>query len=59
MGLIREPEGVDFVVDPRPLTDAERAQISAYIREYNTKHKKKSVLKKKTRKTTTRKKIAT
>lgn len=28
MGLVREPEGVDFVVDPRPLKDCEKKQIS-------------------------------
>jgi hypothetical protein len=31
MGIIREPEGVDFVVDPRPLKDWEKKQISDII----------------------------
>jgi hypothetical protein len=34
MGYIREPEGVDFVVDPRPLEDWEKAQISDVIAHY-------------------------
>ena len=34
MGLIREPEGVDFVVDPRPLKDWEKSQISEIIAHY-------------------------
>lgn len=34
MGLIREPEGVDFVVDPRPLKDYEKKQISDIITHY-------------------------
>jgi hypothetical protein len=34
MGLIREPEGVDFVVDPRPLKDWEKKQISDIISHY-------------------------
>jgi hypothetical protein len=32
MGLIKEPLDVDFVVDPRPLTDKERKMISDFIR---------------------------
>lgn len=34
MGIIREPEGVDFVVDPRPLKDWEKKQISEIIEHY-------------------------
>jgi hypothetical protein len=34
MGLIREPEGVDFVVDPRPLREWEKKQISDIITHY-------------------------
>jgi hypothetical protein len=37
MGLIREPLNVDFYVDPRPLTKAERGKISQHIREYKAK----------------------
>jgi hypothetical protein len=44
MGYIKEPEGVDFVIKSKPLTDKDRAAISEYIRRYKTKHgaKKKS-----------------
>lgn len=42
MGLIREPLGVDFVVDPRPLTEKEKQQISEYIRAYKARHSKKA-----------------
>ena len=31
MGLIREPLDVDFVVDPRPLTEKEKKMISDFI----------------------------
>ena len=34
MGLVREPEGVDFVVDSRPLKDDEKKQISEIIAHY-------------------------
>ena len=34
MGFIREPEGVDFVVDPRLLQDWEKKQISDIIAHY-------------------------
>lgn len=48
MGLIREPEGVDFVVNPRPLKDWEKKQISDIIAHYKKtgKIKKKSAPKK-------------
>jgi hypothetical protein len=31
MGYIKEPKGVDFVVDPRPLTKKEEQEISDNI----------------------------
>lgn len=34
MGIIREPEGVDFVVESRPLKDAEKKQLSDIISHY-------------------------
>jgi hypothetical protein len=34
MGYIREPKGVDFVFDPRPIEDWEKAQISDVIAHY-------------------------
>ena len=32
MGLIKEPIGVDFIVDSRPLTENEKSAISEFIR---------------------------
>jgi hypothetical protein len=37
MGFIREPKGVDFVIDSGILSDADRKEISCYIREYRLK----------------------
>lgn len=51
MGLIKEPLGVDFYVDSRPLTKKEREAISKHIREYKEK-----MMKRKTRTTTSKKK---
>jgi len=36
MGFIKEPEGVDFIINSEPLTDKERQEISLYIKEYKT-----------------------
>jgi hypothetical protein len=43
MGLIREPLDVDFTVDPRPLTKAEKNAISEYIRDYKMKETEKKL----------------
>ncbi len=32
MGLLKEPEGVDFIIQSPPLTDNERKEISEFIR---------------------------
>jgi hypothetical protein len=40
MGYIKEPAGVDFVVDPTPLTAADRKKISTIIAYYKTTGKK-------------------
>lgn len=34
MGYIKEPAGVDFVVDPTPLTKEDRKRISEIIAHY-------------------------
>jgi hypothetical protein len=39
MGHIKEPKGVDFIIESKPLKDEERAAISKYIRDYKAKHK--------------------
>ncbi len=40
MGYIKEPAGIDFVVDPRPLTIADRKKISEIIAYYKATGKK-------------------
>jgi hypothetical protein len=40
MGLIKEPLDVDFVVDPRPLTEKERKMISDFIKADKIKRAK-------------------
>jgi len=32
MGIIKEPEGIDFVIQSPPLTEDERKEISDFIR---------------------------
>ena len=40
MGHIKEPIGVDFVVDPKPLTTEDRKRISEIIAQYKATGKK-------------------
>lgn len=40
MGHIKEPFGVDFVVDSTPLTDLEKQRISEFISYYKRTEKK-------------------
>lgn len=40
MGYIKEPTGIDFVVDPTPLTEADRKKISEIIAYYKATGKK-------------------
>jgi hypothetical protein len=57
MGHIKEPEGVDLIINSRQLTKEEEIAISNYIRAYRSKHSpKKTVSKRAT--SSTRKKIA-
>lgn len=37
MSFIREPKGVDFVIQSSPLTDEERNEISAFIEKSKLK----------------------
>ena len=41
MGLIKEPAGVDFIIQSKPLTDLERKEISEYIQSKKMKQEKK------------------
>ncbi|MDX2190839.1 MAG: hypothetical protein SFY32_13345 [Bacteroidota bacterium] len=36
MGHIKEPKGVDFIINSEPLTDKHRLEISEYIRNYKS-----------------------
>jgi hypothetical protein len=39
MGHIKEPKGVDFIIESKPLKEEERAAISKFIRDYKAKQK--------------------
>jgi len=57
MGHIKEPEGIDFVINGKPLTKAEEVAISNYIKSYKVKHSSKQTTVKQTlRRTKNRKK---
>ena len=49
MGYIREPVGVDFFVDPKPLTAADRKKISEIIAYYKATGRKMPIQKTKTK----------
>ena len=38
MGHIKEPKGVDFIIQSEPLTDEERKAISEFIRKDKAKY---------------------
>ena len=59
MGLIKEPEGVDFVIKSRPLTKKEEELLSKFIREHMTKSAKKLATRKTAHKGTNSKKKRT
>ena len=44
MGLIKEPEGIDFVIQSPPLSDNERKEISEFIRTKKLKKMRKHKL---------------
>lgn len=37
MGHIKEPKGVDFIIESKPLTEEERKEISDFIRKDKAK----------------------
>ncbi len=57
MGHIKEPDGVDFVINSRPLTKAEEIAISEYIRAYKAKLSHKTSTKRTSRKTSEQKNV--
>jgi hypothetical protein len=38
MGHIKEPKGVDFIIQSRPLTKSEELSITEYIKNYKLKN---------------------
>lgn len=42
MGFIREPEGVDFVIQSKPLTEKQENELSEFIAKRKLEIKKKS-----------------
>ncbi|WP_198170316.1 hypothetical protein [Mucilaginibacter arboris] len=58
MGHIKEPEGVDFMIQSKPLTDDERKEISKYIQAYKTNQSEnKSIMK--VKKSSSKQKVST
>ncbi|MEX8546783.1 MAG: hypothetical protein V5804_04200 [Mucilaginibacter sp.] len=43
MGYIKEPDGVDFIVNGKPLTDQQKQEISEFIRADKEKRKLKEL----------------
>ncbi|HEY3370953.1 MAG TPA: hypothetical protein VGK10_08905 [Prolixibacteraceae bacterium] len=43
MGHIKEPEGVDFFVDSKPLTEKDKREISEIIAHYKSTGRKKKI----------------
>jgi hypothetical protein len=40
MGIVKEPEGVDFVIQSKPLTKKQQKELSAYIAKRKLEIKK-------------------
>ena len=45
MGLVKEPDGIDFVIQSKPLSKEDEMAISKFIQEYKEKHKNPKVKK--------------
>ena len=43
MGYIKEPEGIDFFVESKPLTEKEKREISEIIAHYKSTGRKKKI----------------
>ena len=50
MGMIKEPEGIDFIIQSPPLTENEKKEISEFIQARKLQNM--SMVKQKTRKKT-------
>lgn len=44
MGYIKEPDGVDFIVDSKPLTEKDRKEISEIIAYYKMTGRKRKLI---------------
>jgi hypothetical protein len=40
MGFIKEPKGVDFIIESSPLTETEKKEISDFIKKRKAEKKK-------------------
>lgn len=49
MGFIKEPKGIDFIIQSKPLTEKDRQDISKHIADYKEKYAKKLVAKTKSK----------
>ncbi|HEY5461802.1 MAG TPA: hypothetical protein VIJ95_00980 [Hanamia sp.] len=59
MGHIKEPKGVDFIIQSKPLTNEERKEISKFIQDYKAKHaRKNSIIKSRTTSSSKQKTLA-
>lgn len=58
MGHIKEPDGVDFVINSRTLTKEEEIAISNYIRAYKAKFSRRQLVTKKATRITRKKVVA-
>lgn len=57
MGHIKEPVGIDFEIESRPLTKGEELALSEYIRAYKAKNQSRQIATKRKVRTTVRKKV--
>ncbi|MDP2890488.1 MAG: hypothetical protein Q8P34_16170 [Bacteroidota bacterium] len=44
MGYIKEPDGIDFIVESKPLTEKERKEISEIIAYYKMTGRKRKLI---------------
>ncbi len=56
MGIIREPEGIDFIIQSRPLTVEEQEEMSEFIRQRKLQRLAEQKVKKSKRTTSHKKK---
>ena len=40
MGIVKEPNGIDFLIESKPLSENERIEISQFIKLSKVKNKK-------------------